>query len=623
MKISGPQPSRFRPGRALPALVRRSGLPLLAACWLALTVFPPSCANTSTAPQGGPKDTIPPILVSTFPLYNTVGYPQKPARKERIVFTFDEYVVLKEATKNIFLSPPLSKPVEAAIRGKSVVFTFPDTLAANTTYSLSTGTAIADNNEGNLMPQYTFSFSTGNAIDSLYTTGTVVDAVTMLPMKQVTVLLYTDHSDSAVFKSLPRAAGRTDDWGFFSVRNLPAGSYRVYALEDLNNNNRYDPNGNERIAFLDSLLVPERIMHPDTLELQSVNVKDTARCLSRRKDFQLYLFREVPGRQVLRNTGRPANRMFFLTFTAPYPQIDTILIDGVAPEELLSQASRTGDSIAFWLNRAEVPDTLKLQVRYMKTDDSLKVLVPATDTVRLAKPKPKMTQDSRGNAVEVVDTVAKFTFTAVPETMEQEGFIFEFDYPLVRSAFDSVRFTVTDPKRQTTEESFTVVQDTANLRRYIMRPEKKFLPGYEYLVKIPRGIFTDVNGLPTDSLDKKVSLPNDEKLSTFKAILTGVHGTYIVELVNEKRDKVLRSYIVREDTELLFPYLKAAKYSLRITEDKNGNGLIDTGSLLEKRQPEKVLLYRMGQQLTDKAYLIDIPERTELEQTIDIAEMFR
>ena len=132
-------------------------------------------------------------------------------------------------------------------------------------------------------------------------------------------------------------------------------------------------------------------------------------------------------------------------------------------------------------------------------------------------------------------------------------------------------------------------------------------------------MFRDVNGFYNDSTEFKISLPNDDKLSSLTLTLTNVNNKYIVDLLNEKRDKVIRSFIVNKDEVLLFPYLKAGKYSIRITEDLNKNGMVDTGNLLEHRQPEKVRFYK----LDDGTYLIDILEMTELEQAIDIVEMFK
>ena len=114
-----------------------------------------------------------------------------------------------------------------------------------------------------------------------------------------------------------------------------------------------------------------------------------------------------------------------------------------------------------------------------------------------------------------------------------------------------------------------------------------------------------------------MTLPKDDKLSLIIARMQGVEGRLIVDLLNEKRDKVLRSYTIDGDTELRFPYLKEGKYSLRITYDMNGNSLVDTGSLLEHRQPEKVVFFK----LEDGSEFLDIPPATELTQIVTVNEL--
>ena len=144
------------------------------------------------------------------------------------------------------------------------------------------------------------------------------------------------------------------------------------------------------------------------------------------------------------------------------------------------------------------------------------------------------------------------------------------------------------------------------------------MSGYEYKLKVPHRKFRDINGFYHDSTEVKVSLPKDDKLSTLSLDMVGVRHKYIVDLLNEKRDKVMRSYIIENDTKLLFPYLKSGRYSVRITEDINKNGIVDTGNLLEHRQPEKVIFYK----LRDGSEVLTIKESTEMEQRIDIGKLF-
>ena len=586
-------------------------------------IFSKSCANTSTPPEGGPKDTIPPVLVEIIPAYNSTGHPTD-VRHSSVSFEFDEYVVLNNPNSYIYLSPPQSKPPTAKIKGKKVVVTFTEPLDSNQSYSLSLGEAIKDNNEGNPFPPYTHSFSTGDHVDSLFVSGNIVEASTMLPMPNMTVLFHTDPSDSAIFKVRPRAAAKSDMWGYFTVRNLPADTvYRVFAIEDLNNNNLYDPD-QERVAFLDTLVLPSHVMRDSLPELLSFNMTDTAACLSRPAQLSLSMFKEVSQRQILRAKERVSRRQMYLKFSAPYPQIDSLIIDGIPDEKLIKEYNFYRDSIVIWINdQGGVNDTLQMRLSYMKTDDSLNILVPVTDTIRMIRPKAKMVENRWGEMVEEVDTLAAYTVDATPETIDQNGIIITFESPMIVTPFDSITIMAKNTREQISPAMFTVEQDTANIKKYILRLEEKLVPGFEYTLRIPDSLFMDIDGIYCDSLVQKITLPQDENLSSLTIEASNVNEKYLVELVDEKRTKVFRSYQIDTASVLEFPYLKAGKYSIRITEDKNGNGQVDTGSLLDKKQPEKVLMLKVSESMGSDAYIMDIPERTELIQTIDIGEMFK
>lgn len=578
-------------------------------------LFSHSCANTTTPPSGGPKDTIPPVLVELYPY---PGAKNVPVHKTQLMFKFDEFVTVKDQ-QSIFLSPPMEKRPKFRLKGKAVIVSFENDLDSNRTYTLDVTNAIADNNEGNMFPGYTLAFSTGQHLDSMMITGTVQDCNTLMPLKGVTVMLYKDHADSAVFKHRPDAAGKTDDWGFFCLRNIQDTVYRLYAVKDDNNDNMYQAENNELIAFCDTLVRPVTVVNDSLPEIIKYLMTDTVACLARKSEFELNMFRETPSKQMIVNKERLGERTAYITFMAPYADIDSIWIKGVPAEKLITQFNLERDSLEIWVNDpGKQPDTLFLYVDYMKTD-TLGALVPFTEEVKLAKPRQLGAAKSSSRDIKKEDTTAVFSVTAEPETIEQYGYVIEFKYPLVQSAFDSLVFRSVNPRQQEATEKYTFMQDSLNLRKYIVRPVSKLLPGYEYFLKIPHRKFMDINGFYNDSLEVKVSLPNDDKLSSMSLVLTNVRNKYIIDLLNEKRDKLIRSYTVDQDATLLFPYITAGKYSLRITEDLNRNGLVDTGNLLEHKQPEKVKFFK----LQDGTSLIDIPEMTELEQTIDVGEMFK
>ena len=580
---------------------------------LASLMFSHSCANTTTPPTGGPKDTIPPVITKIFPELNQVNIPTK---KTKLEIVFDEYVKVKDP-KSLFLSPPLEKSPKFKIKGKGVVVYFESDLDSNKTYTLDLTNAIADNNEGNMYPGFTLVFSTGCVIDTMMVTGIVQDCNSLKPLKGATVMLYKDHADSAVFLKRPDAAVKTDEWGFFCLRNIQDTVYRMYAVIDDNNNNKYEPES-EKVAFIDTLIRPVTVVADSLPELQKYDMKDTANCLARKTEFELNVFKEKPSKQMIVNKERVGDRTAYITFMAPYAQIDSIWVRGVAPEKLITQFNIVRDSLEIWVNDPKPqPDTMFLNVKYMKTD-TLGMLNPFTEEIKLLKPK-KTTGKTSSRDIKKEDTLAVFTLEAKPETVEQYGFVIEFKYPLVESAFDSLVFKSVNPRQQESIGKYTVVQDSLNLRKYTVTPSEKLQPGYEYFLKVPHRKFKDINGFYNDSTEVKVSLPKDDKLSTMFLVLSNVKNKYIVDLLNEKRDKVLRSYIVDSDQTLTFPYLKASKYSIRITEDLNRNGIVDTGILLDKKQPEKVRFYK----LEDGTFLIDIPEMSEIEQTLDVAEMFK
>ncbi len=576
-------------------------------------MFSPSCANTTTPPSGGPKDTIPPVITELYPEPGAVGVP---VEKTQLKMTFNEYVVVKDA-KSLYLSPPMEKAPKYKIKGKSVIVYFEEPLDSNRTYTLDVTNALADNNEGNMYPGYTMVFSTGNTIDSMLVTGIVQDCNTLKPLKGATVMLYKDQADSAIFLHRPDAAVKTDEWGFFCLRNIQDTVYRMYAIIDENNNNKYEAE-TEKIAFIDSLIRPVVVVNDSLPEVLKYDMKDTVHCLARKQEYELNVFKEITSKQLIENKERVGDRTAYITFMSPYAQVDSIWIKGVPDDKLITQFNLIRDSLEIWVNDpAPQPDTLFLNVKYMKTD-TLGMLNSFVEEIKLANPKKGVAKTSRKN-IKHEDTTAVYTVTAEPETVEQYGFVFEFKYPVVETAFDSLTFRYLNPKQQEFKESYTVVQDSLNLRKYILRPDVEMLPGYEYFLKVPHRKFKDINGYYNDSTEVKVVLPNDDKLSSISLVLSNVENKYIIDLLNEKRDKVLRQYIIDKNTVLDFPYLKAGKYSIRITEDLNGNNLVDTGNLLEHKMPEKVRFYK----LEDGTFLIDIPEMTELEQSIDIKEMFR
>lgn len=592
-------------------------IPLILAVAVVLgpLLFAPSCANTTESPTGGKKDTIPPYITDIVPLPGSTGVPVKGAT---ITFTFNEYVVVKEP-RNIFLSPPQVKAPKHRLKGKNLVVYFEDKLDSNTTYTLTFTDAIADNNEGNKFPGYTYVFSTGSRIDSMMITGTVENCNTLNPVKGATVLLYRDLTDSAVFLRRPYAAVKTDDWGFFALPFIADTSYRLYAIKDENNNNIYDPD-TELIGFVSDTIKPVLVAHDTIKEMLKYDMKDTLSCLERKSEYEIRLFREKPAKQHVVNKVRTADRAGYITFMAPNAWIDSLWIKGYKPDRTISQFNILNDSLEVWLNdRGPVPDTLKLMVNYRKTD-SLGRLKAVLEQINLQYPEGKSKSSNRGRRREISheDTICVMKLSADPKTVEQVGFDLTFNYPIINEKFDSLVFRYVNPRQKEFTGKFSVERDSLNLRHYSIIPEEQLLPGYDYYLKVPQGAFRDINGFYCDSVEVKVTLPKDEKLGSIECEMTGVDRKVIVELLDEKCTKVQRKYIITKDCTLRFPYLNKGKYCLRLTEDRNENSFVDTGSVLERRQPEKVVFYKLN---GDK--YIEVLEGAEMVQTVNVCELIK
>ena len=191
------------------------------------------CANIMP-PTGGPKDTIPPYLVSAVPVDSVKRFSGK-----KIVLNFNEYIEGKDLRTELLVNPvPKTEPI-IDYKLRTVTIRIKDTLLEHTTYSLQFGKGIKDVNEGNILRNFTYVFSTGDTIDRGQLTGNVVIANTGRPDSSLIAMLYTQFDDSAVIKRPPRYIARLDSTGSFHFRYIKPGEYALYALKDEGGSHRY------------------------------------------------------------------------------------------------------------------------------------------------------------------------------------------------------------------------------------------------------------------------------------------------------------------------------------------------------------------------------------------------
>ena len=305
------------------------------------------CASIGS-PSGGPKDTLPPTIVSMTPEQNAPNF-----KSDRIYIAFDEYVQLKDQQKEIFTSPAMRKKPKVSLRGRGIYVEIEsDSLEPNTTYAIEFGSSVADNNEGNPYYGLRYVFSTGGEIDSLVMSGYTEDSGTLDSLGRTFIYFFEadsvevpDAYDSTMFKYKPSKIARSRNNGIFIAQNLKPVNYRVYAYYDSNDNQSYEPSI-DKVGFLDSVYNPAQ-MPEFVVWYDSVRHYYSA-------DPQLYLrmFTDVSfSRQSLKESQRPEQHKLLLYFGAPRPEIKKLEFEGIPSENIVIEPITEGrDTLALWLD---------------------------------------------------------------------------------------------------------------------------------------------------------------------------------------------------------------------------------------------------------------------------------
>lgn len=561
-------------------------IPLLRAglAW-GCTVMLYACANIGN-PNGGPYDELPPKFVSSMPVPNSINY-----KGQKVEILFDELIQLDNPSENVIITPPQREMPIIRTAGKKVQVELLDSLKENMTYTIDFTNSIADNNEKNVLENFTFAFSTGDVIDSLELSGTVLNAENLEPMPGISIGLHSNLADSA-FRTLPfDRTSRTNDKGQFTVRNIKPGKYRVYALNDVNRDYKFDQPG-EDIAFLDSVFVPTFTMatRQDTLWKDSLTI-DTIRTIQYTRflpdDIALRLFKEKFERQYMTRPERPDEHRFVLHFNAP---LDTVPLpvplnfEPVQEEWFITQSADEGRNITFWISDSTVwkQDTLRMALTYPMSD-SLNILRPQTDTIQtVARRRPaekkkrkkgepeieflSMTVDAPGD-MDLFDTVAVVFGEPVPE-INKDMFRLEQEVDSVWSLVD-----------------FHFFQDSVNSLNYYIDRDWKY--GESYQLTIDSALIYSLYGKWNDLFQGTFKIKPEDSYGHLFINIQGLDTVpAFVELLDSK-DAPVRKAVVK-DGGALFMDLKPEKYYARLVLDINGNGEWDTGSFAERRQPEEV-----------------------------------
>ena len=580
-----------------------------------------SCARMGT-PDGGWYDETPPKVLGATPADKATE-----VKAQKVKISFDEFVKIDNPTENVIVSPPQLQAPEIKATGKSIEVKLLDSLKANTTYTIDFSDAISDNNEGNPLGNYTYSFSTGAEIDTMEVSGYVVAAENLEPVKGILVGLYANLADSAFEKQPMLRVSRTDSRGHFVIKGVKRGTYRVYALQDVDGNYQFNQKS-EMIAFNHELIKPSVMddTRQDTLWSDSLHIADIKRVGYAHflpDNITLCAFHEVLTSRYLLSVTRNEANHFAVNFSYGNPKLPQIKgLNFNAHDAFIAIPNAKRDTIDYWLRDTALvnQDTLRMEMTYLMTD-SAGQLVSQTDTLEVLSKQPYERRMKQLKA-----TYEKWQ--KQQEKLKKKGEPYQTEMPRPTLAIRMQNANEIDPEKRLQLQFETPIStiDTTKVHLYtkvdslwyranyqllpaarrnaegrFVRPDSlkygmnyeisaDWKPGQDYSFETDSTAFTDIYGAVTPKYKQGFKVKGDDEFGSLVITLTGLDGQPCIVQLLDRNDKVIKE-VAAEHQQAEFYYLKPETYYLRLFVDSNHNGIWDTGDYAKDRQPEAVYYY--------------------------------
>ncbi len=557
------------------------------ALFIALAFYT-SCANQGM-PTGGPKDTLPPILLQTSPAMRGLNFTGSEVR-----LTFDEFIIADAVSEDLVVSPPLQKRPSVRTRSRNLIVEFNEDLKQDVTYSLDFKNSIVDNNERNPYNNLRIILSTGPVLDTLRVAGVVKNGFNLEKQEKILVMLHSNLHDSAVVKTLPDYIARTDARGLYLFDNVKAGNYRLYALNDGNRDMKYNP-GAEEIAFADSIIIPfaEFRAEADTLVSGADSLLIVGNTYFFPEPIYLRTFTEKFFDQYIEKVIRETRFRSQIVFNEPVDDTLGIRLFHRDKQDWFLQEHSSGfDTITLWVTDTLVAalDTLRFEIAFTQLD-SLNQKYIALDTLSLvytdrARQEPR--RRSRDDEEEKPEVV-QFTFS---DNVKTSGF--DLNVPVLITAPEPVYSFDTNAIRLVGAEDLTdtplpikVTKDTLRWRTWQI--QYPWEPNTSYILEIDSATFTNIYGITNRNFRRQFTTQKEDFYGSIILHLSSVNEPLVVQLLdNSKDEKVMKTLKTSSDGKVTFDFLAPNKYKVKIIFDSNNNGEWDTGSLAENRQPERV-----------------------------------
>ncbi len=537
------------------------------------------CAKV-VVPTGGPKDMEPPKMQKEDPPALTVNF-----KAPQIKIAFDEFFTLQNPTENVLISPPMSTSPKYSISGKNLIIKFTDTLQPNTTYNMVFSDCIRDYNEGNPIPYYHYSFSTGPVIDSCTIKGSVRDALTLDACKDYFVMLYKKDVDSLPLTTLPDYITKSQSNGNFNLDNIAPGFYKIFALKDINANLLYDL-PNERVAFSDGLVEAAVIVSP----------KDSTRQVDI-QEVQLLSFEQAPENPQLAHVENPAAGVFILPYMKPVSEFSAEALGQNIP--YFERFNESRDTI-FWYMKEAIADTLSYRLHADGHTDTLTIT-----------PYKEVKLNGRGSSRNERKSV--LNVTARNQGHRFKPLSLAFSYP-IRPA-DSIAATFIS--RKDTQTVYVSVPDSFVMQLPI---PFSYSDKQSYTLIIPDSVFWGYNNLTNDSirLNFETRSLKDYGNLTMEYVCPETGGNFIAQLWKDKT--LIQQDMFTNTCKIPYLYLDPGNYRIKVIEDLNGNGHWDPGNYSLHLQPERVFFFHTD--VTIRAYW-DSEEQFRIGEIRDGGDMRR
>lgn len=536
------------------------------------------CANV-VSPSGGPKDSVPPIVLQAVPENQSNNF-----SKKEIHITFDEYVTLNNPNNNILISPPLETNPEYKLSGKSLVIKFKEALKPETTYSINFGEAIKDLHEGNVFKDYSFVFSTGENIDTLTLEGKLLQAIDHKPSADFFVMLYADNNDTVNIDSLPYCVKpyyvtKSDKEGNFKFSGLKDDKYLIFALKDNNSNLKFDL-PNEDIAFLDTLVKPVVIDNEQlTINNDSIINDSIEQNTVKETPLTLYTFMEEDSIQKLLKKEVPEEGLLRFAFRYPAQDVKIEILESLSDTfEIYPTYSANYDTILWYFTPNK--DSLRLTINYdtLINDTSMMSL-----KVRSTGNKRRKKDDNKVESLNITTNIIG------NKLKPEQNLLLTFKEPVTNITMRDTSWYIIDKDTIINDLHFERI-DSFGLKYKL---DKTFEPEHSYKIIIPDSVFYSFKGITNDTTEFSFKVPDlSEYGNIFVTVEVPAHvPQVIVELLDDK-DKLVEKHIITSTTKVAFKYLSPKKYKLKATLDRDGNGRWSPGDYGKKQLPEEIYFHK-------------------------------